>query len=362
MSAPIIDEILVIDEILAEKGFILADGATGTNLFQRGLETGYPPELWNVERPDDIISLHTSFLDAGSDLVLTNSFGGNALRLKLHNAQDCVAELNEAAAVLARTAVARHRDRHGRAAIVAGSMGPTGELFEPMGALTHDTTRAVFAAQANALAEGGVDMLWIETMSSTAEVAAALEAAKATGLPVAVTMTFDTAKRSMMGVTPADFASFAGSGSSAGFAGSGSSAGFASVDHADYLGANCGIGPAELLHSVAGMRETAGGVPLIAKGNCGIPAYVDGAIHYHGTPELMADYALFARDMGVQIIGGCCGTSPEHVAAMATALATTPPRPFDDHAMIAALGRPWANVPEKPVESSRRQNRRTRSR
>ena len=331
-----------LDEILAEKGFLLADGATGTNLFIRGLETGYPPELWNVERPDDIVGLHTSFFEAGSDLVLTNSFGGNALRLKLHEAQDRVAELNAAAARLARTAADAAADRQGRRLIVAGSMGPTGELFEPMGALTHETTRDVFAAQANALADGGVDMLWIETISSTEEVAAALAAAKATGLPVAVTMTFDTAARSMMGVLPQDFAVFG------------------NANKADFLGANCGIGPAELLHSIAGMGQARIDTPLIAKGNCGIPSYVEGAIHYHGTPALMADYALFARDMGVRIIGGCCGTSPDHVAAMAQALTKTPVRPFDAAAMQHALGQPWADIPENLGDVGRRKSRRSR--
>ncbi|NBW06358.1 MAG: methionine synthase, partial [Alphaproteobacteria bacterium] len=182
-----------------------------------------------------------------------------------------------------------------------------------------------------------------ETMSSTEEVAAAVRAARSTGLPVAVTMTFDTAARSMMGVLPADFAKF---GADQGV---------------DFLGANCGIGPAELLHSISGMRDAAGSVPLIAKGNCGIPSYVDGAIHYHGTPELMAEYALFARDMGVTFIGGCCGTSPEHVAAMAVALKSTPPRPFDAGAMEAALGTPWANIPTQDATPSRRRNRRGRS-
>jgi methionine synthase I (cobalamin-dependent) len=315
-----------IAELIAERGWIVADGATGTNLFQRGLETGYPPELWSVERQDDILWLHNSFLQAGSDLILTNSFGGTAFRLKLHNAETRVTELNMAAAKLARHAVDSHRAVTGKKAIVAGSIGPTGELFQPLGALTHDAAVAGFALQAKALADGGVDVLWIETMSSTEEVAAALEAAKETGLPVCATMTFDTASRSMMGVTPSDFAAFAvGAG-------------------ADFIGANCGIGPAELLHSVDGILRADTGVPVVAKGNCGIPAYVDGAIHYHGTPELMADYALFARDAGAQIIGGCCGTSPTHVAAMVAALERTPKRAFDQAAMTAALGVAWDGV------------------
>ncbi|MDC0062553.1 betaine--homocysteine S-methyltransferase [Candidatus Puniceispirillum sp.] len=312
--------------LINTKGWCVADGATGTNLFNRGLETGYPPELWSVERPDDVIWLHNGFLQAGSDLILTNSFGGTGFRLKLHNAQDRTRALNIAAAKLARRAVEAHFRATGKKAIVAGSIGPTGELFEPLGHLTHSSALAGFSEQAEALAEGGVDLLWIETMSSTEEVAAAIEAAKATGLPICATMTFDTASRSMMGVMPADFAEFArGLG-------------------ANFIGANCGIGPAELLHSVRGILTASGSLPVVAKGNCGIPAYVEGAIHYHGTPELMAEYALFARDAGAKIIGGCCGTSPAHVAAMVAALDKTPPRDFDEAAMVSALGEAWADV------------------
>ncbi len=313
-------------KIIASKGWCVADGATGTNLFGRGLETGYPPELWSVERPDDILWLHNNFIDAGSDLILTNSFGGNVFRLKLHDAEDRVAELNEEAAKLARQAADAHTKSTGRQVVVAGSIGPTGELFEPLGALTHSSAVVAFREQASALAKGGVDVLWIETMSSNEEIAAAIEAAKTTGLPICSTMTFDTASRSMMGVTPADFASFA------------------AAQGADFIGANCGIGPAELLHSVQGILTQANDVPVIAKGNCGIPAYIDGAIHYHGTPDLMAKYALFARDAGAKIIGGCCGTSPAHVAAMVTALNGTAKRPFDPAAMNAALGIAWDGV------------------
>ena len=313
-------------KIIATKGWCVADGATGTNLFGRGLETGYPPELWSVERPDDILWLHNSFINAGSDLILTNSFGGNSFRLKLHNAEYRVAELNEAAAKLARQAVGACAKSSGRLVVVAGSIGPTGELFEPLGTLTHSGAVKAFREQAIALADGGVDILWIETMSSNEEVAAAIEAAKATGLPICCTMTFDTASRSMMGVTPASFASFA------------------AAKGADLIGANCGIGPAELLHSVRAILTQADDIPVVAKGNCGIPAYVDGAIHYHGTPELMAQYALFARDAGAKIIGGCCGTSPAHVAAMVAALNGTAKRPFDPTAMTWALGTAWNGV------------------
>lgn len=321
--------------ILETTGWVLADGATGTNLFRAGLETGYPPELWNVERPEDITALHTSFIDAGSQLILTNSFGGTAHRLRLHAADDRVGELNLAAAKLARQAADDGRDKHGHEIVVAGSIGPTGELFEPMGALDHADALAAFTEQAEALAAGGVDLLWIETMSSLEEVKAAIEAASAVGLPAASCMTFDTAARSMMGVTPADFAS--------------KSIGFG----ADYVGANCGIGPAELLHSVSEIITTAS-VPVIAKGNCGIPAYLDGAIHYHGTPELMADYACLARDAGVRIIGGCCGTTPDHVAAMRAALVSTPQYPFDQDWVDAALGPAWKDLPSAADQDSKK--------
>ena len=275
-----------LEHLLEATGSVLADRATGTNFFKKGLETGYLPELWNVERPDNITALHASFIEAGSKLVLTNSFAGNAHMLKLHDAQDLVHELNSAGD--------DGWDRTGREIVVAGSRGPTGELFAPMGALDYDDAFAVFTAQATALAKGEVDMLWVETMSSLEEVKAAIDAA--TGLPVAACMTFDTAAKTMMGVSPREFArQLAGFG-------------------VGFVGANCGTGPAELLHSVRGMQQ-ATDVPLIAKGNCGIPAYFDGGIHYHGTPELMGDYACFARDAGIKIIGGCCGTTPEHVAA-----------------------------------------------
>ena len=333
-----------LSDIINTKGWCVADGATGTNLFSRGLETGYPPELWSVERPDEVMWLHNGFLQAGSDLILTNSFGGTGFRLRLHNAQDQTRALNIAAAKLARRAVEAHFDATGKKAIVAGSIGPTGELFEPLGQLNHASALAGFSEQAHALAEGGVDVLWIETMSSNEEVAAAIEGAKATGLPICATMTFDTASRSMMGIVPAEFAEFARDLG------------------ANFVGANCGIGPAELLHSVRGILAASGSLPVVAKGNCGIPAYVEGAIHYHGTPELMAEYALFARDVGAKVIGGCCGTSPAHVAAMVAALDKTAPRYFDEAAMIAALGEAWADVNLGKGDGDDRRKRRARRR
>ena len=322
------------EQIFAMRDWLLADNATGTNLFHAGLETGYPPELWNVEYPDRITTLHASFIAAGADIILTNSFGGTSFRLKLHQAANSMNALNLAAARLARQAA----DAADKPVLVAGSMGPTGELFQPLGALTVNA-----AEQAFALAEGGADLLWIETMSSLEEVEAAAKGARRTKLPVAATMTFDTAGRTMMGVTPADYTEFVTSLGLAAF------------------GANCGVGPAELLDAVHKFKHREKKPAVIAKGNCGIPVYVDGKVHYHGTPELMANYAIFARDLGVKIIGGCCGTSPEHVRVMAQALNQTPSASPATLAEIEAkLGKPWKDLPDRAEDGQSRRLRRGR--
>jgi 5-methyltetrahydrofolate--homocysteine methyltransferase len=333
--------------LLDDRGFLLIDGATGTNYFAAGLETGYPPELWNVEKPDLVKDLHARFLEAGSDLILSNSFGGTGFRLKLHQAQDRATELNQAAARLAREAAQEHFDDTGHDVAVAGSMGPTGELFEPLGALTYKSAYDGFKQQADALAEGGVDILWIETLSSLEEVDAAFDAASSTGLPVCVTMTFDTAGKSMMGVAPAVYAEHVAEKGAAAF------------------GANCGVGPAELMHSMMEMRDAFNdsNPALVAKGNCGIPEYLDGNIHYHGTPELMASYAVLARDAGMKVIGGCCGTTPEHIAAMRKALDDTPQGgDVTIEQLNAALGEAWAGLGADGDQNSQNTGGRSRSR
>jgi 5-methyltetrahydrofolate--homocysteine methyltransferase len=333
--------------LLDDRGFLLADGATGTNYFAVGLETGYPPELWNEEKPDLVKGLHAQFLDAGSDLILTNSFGGTGFRLKLHQAQDRATELNHKAAQLACEAAQDHADDTGRDIVVAGSMGPTGELFEPLGALIYQSAYDGFKEQADALAEGGVDMLWIETISSLEEVDAAFDAASSTGLPVCATMTFDTAGKSMMGVAPAVYAKHV------------------AEKGAVALGANCGVGPAELMHSMMGMRNALNGdsPSLVAKGNCGIPEYLDDKIHYHGTPELMASYAILARDAGMKVIGGCCGTTPAHVAAMRKALDETPHGgDVTAEKLNSILGEAWAGLDVDGDQNTQNDGGRTRSR
>ena len=197
-----------LDGLFGGRRWLLADGGLGTSFFAQGLPAGDSPEVWNVTRRQSVRAAHAAFLAAGSDLILTNSFGANRPRLELHRQGDQVAALNRAAAEVACDAVEDHRRRTGKPAWVAGSMGPTGSLFTPLGPLTDDAAVAIFTEQATALAAGGVDLLWVETMSDEAEVKTAVAAARATGLPVVCTMSFDTHQRTMMGVAPADFAGF----------------------------------------------------------------------------------------------------------------------------------------------------------
>lgn len=339
-------------ELLAARGHLIADGAMGTNLFALGLATGDSPELWNVDHPDRVAAVHRGFLEAGSDIVLTNSFGGSRHRLKLHHAQDRVHELNAAAARIARAEVDAHAARDGRRALVAGSIGPTGELFVPLGTLTGDDAVAAFAEQAVGLAEGGADLLWIETMSAPEEVSAAVAGAARTGLPTVVTMTFDTNGRTMMGLTPADFAGFG-----------------RRLDPAPVaIGANCGVGPAELADTILAITAADPAAVVVAKGNCGIPQYVDGVIVYDGTPEAMSAYARIVRDAGARIIGGCCGSTAVHVKAIAGALADHAPGPRPDLARVAeVLGTPWdrrgrlADSDPTSQDAERRRSRRRRA-
>lgn len=289
-------------QLLSNRPWLLADGATGTNLFACGLESGGAPELWNLEFPERIRGLQREFVAAGADIVLTNSFGGTRHRLKLHDAAGRVAEINGAAARLSRTVA----DEADRMVLVAGSMGPTGELFEPLGPVTMAEGTEAFSEQALALAQGGADLIWIETMSSGEELTAAVAGAGRTGLPIVCTLSFDTNGRTMMGVTPAQVAALAQG----------------LTPRPAAYGANCGTGPAELVAVILSMSEAAGpGDVLVAKSNCGIPEFVNGAIRYSGTPELMAEYTKLAIDSGARIVGGCCGTTPEHLGAMRAALA-----------------------------------------
>lgn len=294
-----------LSKLLNDSDWLLADGATGTNLFNMGLESGDAPELWNVEQTAKITKLYSDAVEAGSDLFLTNTFGGNASRLKLHNAESRVRELNRAGAEIGREVA----DKSGRTVVVAGSVGPTGEIMAPMGSLTHEIAVEMFHEQAEGLKEGGADVAWVETISAPEEFAAAAEAFALAEMPWCGTMSFDTAGRTMMGLTSKDMVK--------------------QVRKLGYsplaFGANCGVGASDLLRTVLGFQAAEPTLPVIAKGNAGIPKYHDGHIHYDGTPELMADYAVLARRCGAKIIGGCCGTTPDHLRSMRAALEASTP-------------------------------------
>lgn len=309
--------------MLQEQPFILADGATGTNLFSMGLQTGDSPEFWNADHPDRVTAHYQSFIDAGSDLVLTNTFGGNRFRLQLHGGEGRVNELNEKAASLLRAAA----DTSDRKVLVAGDIGPTGEIFQPAGTLDIETASEAFAEQAQALANGGADLIWIETLSSIEEARAAFAGARTTGLPVIFTMSIDTNGRTMMGVTADDIVNLAAE----------------MLPELTGCGSNCGIGAAEVVAAMVNMKQSCSKFeqkPLfVAKANCGIPEWLDGEIVYNGTPDLMARYAQLAYDSGARIIGGCCGTTPTHIKAMREALENYQSGPIPEvQQIIADLG------------------------
>lgn len=328
-----------LSELLAAGRPLLADGATGTNFFLAGLGPGDPPEAWNVDHPDRVQALHAAFVDAGSDIILTNTFGGTRHRLQLHGLQDRVHELSARGAELARS-VAEDADRP---VVVAGSIGPTGELLAPLGDLTAAGAEEAFVEQAAGLRDGGVDVAWIETMSAVEELQAAARAAIAVGLPYVATASFDTAGRTMMGLEPAALAGV-----------------FDDLEVAPVaVGANCGVGASDLLVAVASM--VGGTVPLVAKSNCGIPRFEGAEVVYDGDPALMARYTHLAADLGVVIVGGCCGTSAAHVAAMRAAIdAHQPGPPADTERIVADLG-PLTSAPVAAgATSSGRQRRRRR--
>lgn len=289
-------------DLLAQKQLLLADGATGTNFMDMGLEPGYPPDLWNVSAPEKPEALHQMFVDAGSDIILTNTFGANAPRLKLHDAQDDTYDINKAGAEIAgRVAAAADRP-----VVVAGSVGPTGELFEPMGLMTPESAQAEFACQMRGLKDGGADVVWIETMSAAEEIQAAANAAIEVGIPYVFTASFDTAGKTMMGIAPSNIGKVVEGISEQ------------PIAH----GSNCGVGASDLLSAALDMTQAMPQAVIVAKANCGIPIIKGKETVYSGTPELMADYVRFAANAGVRIIGGCCGTRPNHIAAMREAIDT----------------------------------------
>ncbi len=283
---------------LNQPGVLVADGATGTMLQKAGLPRGAAPERWNLENPDAVNALYRAYVEAGCNVILTNTFGGSRIRLEREGLSEQCAAINRAAASLAR-AVAGDR------VLVFGDIGPTGQLLEPMGTLPYTDAVAAFAQQAGALAEGGADAILIETMSDLNEAKAAVEGAKqATSLPIVVTFSFDTRGRTMMGLKPALAVREIWA------------LGVAAV------GANCGRTLTETLTAIQEMRQAEPAAVLMAKPNAGLPHASGEDLVYDVTPQIMAEYAHQFAAEGVKIFGGCCGSTPDHIRAIADALAT----------------------------------------
>lgn len=288
--------------LLKGSATIIADGAMGTMLQQAGLKPGDLPTLWNVENADRVRAVHGAYLAAGAQILLTNTFSGNRFCLGKHGLDQRVEELNMAGAGILRTEIEAQK-KQGQA-LVAGDIGPSGQLLSPLGKLSFDEAVSGFAEQARALIKGGADIIWIETMADLEEVRAAVEGTRQTsaGIPIIATLTFDTRGRTMMGVKPE-----AAAGALLGW-------GVAA------FGGNCGNGPDEMLAVIQKMHAAAPGAVLVAKSNAGAPEFVDGATVYRAAPETMAESARQLRAAGARIIGGCCGTMPAHIAVMAKTL------------------------------------------
>jgi 5-methyltetrahydrofolate--homocysteine methyltransferase len=265
------------------------------------------PEALVLERPDEIRALHRGYARAGSHLVLTCTFGGTRFRLAGHDLQDRVEEINRRAAELAREVAQSSASTTDTGEVfVVGDMGPTGQLLTPLGTLTAEDAAEAYAEQAGALARGGADLLLVETMSDLDEAKAAIEGARrATDLPIVCTFTFDTHGRTMMGVSPVKVAHEIG-------------------PLAEGIGANCGKEPAEYVEIMRVMRRTLDDAGhdafLWAKPNAGLPRLVDDKVIYDATSEYMGQIALQLQEAGAQIVGGCCGTTPEYIKSMTTAL------------------------------------------
>jgi len=283
---------------------VLADGAMGTMLFAEGLQFGDPPEVWNLTHPEVVRRIHRGYLDAGSQILMTNTFGGNRKRLALHGHERRVAELNRTAAILLRSEV----DAAGGNALVAGDIGPSGEIMAPIGTLEAAEAVDVFADQAAALVAGGVDLIWIETMSDLGEIKAAIDGVRqvAPEIPLVTTMTFDTRGHTMMGVSPERAAKALLSWG------------------ADAIGGNCGNGPDELIPVIEKMRAVAPDARLVAKSNAGMPELVDMRAVYRSDPADFAAEVARMRAAGATIVGGCCGTTPAHLAAISRRVAGRP--------------------------------------
>lgn len=287
-------------ELIETGEVILADGGMGTLLLALGLGRGVAPEMWNVEQPEQVRKIHRDYIAAGAQIILTNSFGGNRRRLSFHDLSQRTHELNRAAAEIARL----EAEAAEAPVLVAGSIGPTGALMTPLGDLTYEGALSTFEEQAGALIEGGVDVLWVETMSDLEEMRAAIEGCRgvAPDFPIVATMTFDTHGHTSMGISP--------------------QAAVEALGELNLLaiGGNCGNGPAEIEAVIETMHKANPDAVLVAKSNAGAPRMEGDRQVYDASPEVMAEHALRVRDLGARIIGACCGSTPEHILAMGHAL------------------------------------------
>lgn len=284
---------------IAKSKILISDGAWGTLLHKRGLQPGDCPESWNISHKSDVAAVAQGYVDAGADMILTNSFGGNPVKLAHYGLADKTAEFNEAAAAISREAAGENR-------LVLASMGPTGVILM-MGEVSEEELYQGFYTQAKALQKGGVDGFCIETMSAIDEACCAIKAAKAaTGLEVACTFTFEKTVtgeyRTMMGVAPAEMVEAV------------KEAG------ADVIGTNCGNGIDGMIEIVKEIRSVDTTIPILVHANAGKPVLENGSTVFPETPEIMASKALELARAGASIIGGCCGTTPAHIAALAKKL------------------------------------------
>jgi len=277
---------------------LLADGATGTMLQGLGLSVGEAPERWLLDRPDAIRDVARQYVQAGADMIYTCTFGAARLHLKRCGWEAQLEEMNRAAVKLAREATANA----GRSVFVVGSVGPTGEMLEPYGDLSLDAARESFAEQAALLAGFGVDALVCETFTDLSEALVAVTAAQETKLPVLASMAFDQSGRTMMGVSPED----------------------AVVQLSDagavVVGTNCSVGPEVVENAITAMKVVRPTAKLLAKPNAGLPQMKDGKTLYPVTPEEFGAFAKKMKSQGVAVIGGCCGSTPQHIKSMRIAL------------------------------------------
>lgn len=285
-----------ITEKIKEGKILVSDGAWGTFLYQQGLKPGECPELWNLTHPENILAIAQSYIEAGSDMVETNSFGGSSFKLSNFDLGDRAYEINKAAAEISRKAAGA--DKH-----VLGSIGPTGKMLV-MGDVSYNDLYESFKVQAMGLADGGADALVIETMSDLEEATAAVRACKEnTSCEIICTMTFEKSPEgafyTMMGVTPAEMVTeMVAAG-------------------ATIIGANCGNGMENMIGISEEIRKINANIPLLIHANAGMPVYKNGETHYLETPEQMAGFVEILIAAGANIIGGCCGTTPEHIRQIA---------------------------------------------